>query len=216
MSEPKCAIVVANKYPDLWDKFCEKLNAVPAGMEYTLIRVDGNKENFTYSKAMNEGLEQVEDQFVCFMNDDAYPMTDNWLLRLCQILSTGFVGVSPIEMLNHEMNPSIGKPPVFVVRHDPTKVKSTTTLNGFCLVSHTGLIKQIGGWDESFTHYYEDNDLSIRLEDYGWNCYASQVKVWHAQKTSTDRAKDRNTEGLIEQSKDRFLEKWGTAQEELK
>ena len=204
----KCSIVVANRYDDLWSKFLENLKAVQAGVEYEVIRVDGNKEGFSYSKAMNEGLSKVKTPFVCFMNDDAYPITENWLFGLCMMVNLGFMASSPIECIGGIVDTS-AYPPALPIDSKTQQKGHTSTLNGFCIVAPTQLMHEINGWDETFLHYYEDTDLSIRLEKYGWLCYATRVKVRHEQKVSTKRAKDRDTKGLIAKSEERFLEKWG-------
>ncbi len=205
-----CTIIVANRYEDLWQDFLAGLSKVTAGVEYDLIRIDGSKEGFTYSKAMNEGLRKVKTPFVCFMNDDAHPLTENWLRDLIiPVAECGFRAVCPIEILNNNFEVCRGLPPLLIIRSTLKKPGTTSTLNGFCLVSATEIMNQVGGWDESFTHFYEDNDLSIRLEETGWLAYVTYVHVDHKHKQTTKRAEDRDTEAMILKSKERFLEKWG-------
>ncbi len=213
---PDCTIVVANRYEDIWQDFVEGLKKVPAGVGYDIIRIDGSQKDFTYAKAMNEGLRQVKTPFVCFMNDDAHPLTKDWLRDLIiPVSECGFMAVCPIEILKNNFDVCRGLPPLLIVKSVLKKPGTTSTLNGFCLLSATDIINKIGGWDESFTHFYEDNDLSIRLEEIGWLAYVTYVHVEHKHKQSTLRDKERGTEDMIAQSKKRFLEKWGKTHSHL-
>jgi len=210
MPAPKCSIVVANRYEDLWTKFIEGLESIPAGALYEVIKVDGNKPNFTYSKAMNEGLGRVDTEYVCFMNDDAHPLTKNWLSQIITVLDMGFIGVSPLEILKPENITMAGEmPPILPIKAIDQRPGTTNTLNGFCLVCRTADVRKVGGWSEEFRHFYEDNDLSIKLEELGWNAYAIKVYVAHDSKQTTKRALERDTDFMIKESKRRFKKKWG-------
>jgi N-acetylglucosaminyl-diphospho-decaprenol L-rhamnosyltransferase len=52
----------------------------------------------------------------------------------------------------------------------PDGVCSSKWLTGSCLLVRTHAYRQIGGFDEAFFLYYEDDDLCLRMHHAGWEC----------------------------------------------
>ncbi len=52
----------------------------------------------------------------------------------------------------------------------PEAICASKWLTGSCLLARTQVYQQIGGFDEGFFLYYEDDDLCLRMHYAGWEC----------------------------------------------
>lgn len=71
-------------------------------------------------------------------------------------------------------------------------------LSGACFLVRSSVIREVGGWDESFFMYAEDVELSDRITDAGWKiAYLPQVRVLHHHGASSTHMEIPNTKWLI-------------------
>jgi GT2 family glycosyltransferase len=54
--------------------------------------------------------------------------------------------------------------------HPPDATCSAQWLNGCCLLVRTSAFEDVGGFDERFFLYYEDDDLCLRMQRAGYEC----------------------------------------------
>ena len=94
----------------------------------------------------------------------------------------------------------------------PDGVEPVTWLPLCCAVIRRSAWREIGGWDERFTFFYEDQDFCRRLAEAGWGLAirwdAEAVHIGGGS-TSTWRSRE-PSEWFVRQQKNRFLylQKW--------
>jgi len=122
--------------------------------------VDEGGEGFTAT--VNRGL--AYDGDVCLLNDDAEPLTDNWLAILKQemdkreALKVWFAGPSGPCRTRPQNGGRVGD-------HRRPRLVG---LAGFCLLIKAEAIGRLGELDERFTHYASDVDYQLRAQrDFG-------------------------------------------------
>jgi GT2 family glycosyltransferase len=69
---------------------------------------------------------------------------------------------------------------------EPTEIETCT--GSFCVI-RTEIFRQIGGFDERFFIYFEDNDLSRRAHEYGSLVFCPQATVIHCYERAAMRSK---------------------------
>ena len=126
------------------------------------VRIVHDEHGEGFTKTVNRGLRQVdgEAEAVCLLNDDAVPVTDEWLRILHQQLlkykDVGFAGPSgPCRTMPQAMGEAGGSwaqlPPIHVGH-----------LAGFCLLVRHEVIDKVGLLDERFIHYGSDVEWQWR------------------------------------------------------
>ncbi len=72
-------------------------------------------------------------------------------------------------------------------------IKKVDTVYGAALMISSKLFKEVGGFDERFFLYFEENDLSKRVRDLGYELYInSNSKIIHHVGQSTKQTKERD------------------------
>ena len=129
-----------------------------------------------FTRAANSGLRQTTGAYVCLLNDDARPLTPDWLAKLVAVMETdktiGFVG------------PSGGcrtQPQCQGKRNDDAIVISQVDhLAFFCVVIRAILCQAVGLLDERYIHYGSDVDYQWRAREFGYKAvWAQHVYVKH-------------------------------------
>ena len=138
------------------------------------IIVDEYGEGFT--RTVNRGLRTLSTPYVCLLNDDAYPVTDNWLVLLRDAIDSkpeyGFAG--PSGRCRGEVQSS-GWPGM------PYGLRNVLLLSFFCVLIKRAVLEDVGLLDEDFAHYASDNWLMFEAYKRGWRGVLVQhVFVEHA------------------------------------
>jgi len=153
-----------------------------------------------FAAANNRGLALVETPLVLFLNPDTILGDTTALDRLARFLDThpraGVVAprlVWPdgtIQPYAFGDDPALG----YLIRraiqrllrqgwvHDwsTAEAQQVDWVAGTCLLARCAAVRAIGGWDEAFFMYFEDNDLCRRLRMIGWEVwYNPMVQVTH-------------------------------------
>ena len=123
------------------------------GCEY---RLGINQAGEGYVAGINKAIEQIDDDsYICLLNSDSVPLTDDWLYTLIQemerrqALNVWFAG------------PSGGckTAPQNSGRHnDKRRPRLVKHVSGFCMLVHPHVVSAIGLMDESYIHYAGEID----------------------------------------------------------
>jgi GT2 family glycosyltransferase len=171
------------------------------GIYFRLLMLESN---VGFAAANNAGLRAAHGRYVCFLNSDVFPITDDWVLRLIQGLEAnpdvGIIGArllfedgsvqhegcfyknlseygqwTFIEHLNKGRRASAG-----------TGLRRSDAITGACMVLQSGLAKELGGFDESFIiGDFEDSDLCLKAKARGLASAVDMgVEMYHLERKS--------------------------------
>jgi|WetSurMetagenome_2_1015567.scaffolds.fasta_scaffold27322_4 GT2 family glycosyltransferase len=131
-------------------------------------------KNLGWEGGLKLAMEQVESEFVMFLNDDTLipDSSAGWIQKMLQHFIHPEVGaVGPIS------NVVMGEQNMGVTA--PKMVYQTSYLIGFCVLFKTSILRDIGGVDDSLPGG-DDMDYSIRLDDKGYILLVDRnVFVYH-------------------------------------
>ncbi|GAB2538556.1 glycosyltransferase family 2 protein [Rhodanobacter koreensis] len=155
-------------------------------------RIIERTDNGGFGKANNEAMAQVRTPLALLLNPDCDIKPDG-LLTLMDTLgrypSAGIVapqswrgGQRPQKCFR----PAFYEPPL----KTPYRVADATCcaqwLHGCCLLMRTDAFRHVGGFDERFFLFYEDDDLCLRMQKSGFECLLEPAaNAWHAGGTSS-------------------------------
>ena len=161
-----------------------------------------NKTNVGFGRAVNQGIEASEGEFVCTLNDDAYPAPE-WLgslvsacekqdrVGMCasQILlrdQPGRLDSTGLDIYGDGTTKQRGRPRP---RHPSGEPSEALIPSGCAALYRRSMLDQIGLFDGDYFLYCEDTDLGLRGRLAGWNClYVPGAVVEHDYSSSAGRA----------------------------
>lgn len=130
------------------------------------VKIYRSPKNLGFAGGNNYLAAKGKAEYVCFINNDAFPEYPIWLWTLTSMLrgdEFGSVGaVAPIS------------DNVMGIQHRvwsdkfPYLWHRAQCLSGFCLVMRRKVFEEIGRWDDDFMNGDEDVDLSWRLRQSGY------------------------------------------------
>ena len=166
------------------------------------VRIIANAKNVGFAQAVNQGIASSEAEFVCTLNDDAYP-EENWLAQLVAACAehpqTGMCA-SQIRLRNSpDRLDSAG---LNIYGDGTTKQRgqgsavqdyaqpSAVLLPSACAALYRrSMLEEIGVFDADYFLYCEDADLGLRARLAGWTCrYVPTARVDHDYSGSAGRA----------------------------
>ncbi|MCW3473877.1 glycosyltransferase family 2 protein [Limobrevibacterium gyesilva] len=160
--------------------------------------------NVGYAPANNVGVALARGRYLCFLNSDVFPDSDDWMERLVARLqdnpSLGAVGplllfedrsVQHMGMI-FEPLPEFGnwlfplherkgwRPPA------QRGLRRCDAITGACMVLERRVVRELGGFDESFAiGDFEDSDLCMKLAEIGLECAVDlDVTMFHLERQS--------------------------------
>ncbi len=173
-------------------------------LQYPGTAVIRNWKNLGFAIGCNQGLERALNEgarFVLFLNSDAV-VDERTVGVLVRHLEThpGAAAVAPLILYHHR--PDIiwfGGGEVKLWRgwvghrhirrrFDPGRHRPSPTdyLTGCVFLARARVLKEFGGFDETYGLYAEDVDLSLRLRGAGWELWVTpEAKAWHRVSAST-------------------------------
>ena len=161
------------------------------------IRLLRNNENFGYSKANNQGINEARGQFILFLNPDTkiFPGAIDLVLEEMKASpSVGAVGPALVSEKNR-YQVSFGKKVSFAYeflqkclfnlyfRHKLKRIQhkyEVGWLSGAVLLTTRSILEETGFFDENFFLYFEDIDLCLRIKESGRKLiFFPRAKVFH-------------------------------------
>jgi len=160
--------------------------------------------NMGFGPACNAGLGAARGEYVCFLNSDVFPITENWLERLIARLrcepGVGVIGARLLfedGSIQHEgcvyrTVPEFGNW-TFIdhvnkgSRPDgDTAVRQYPVVTGACMVMERSLAQELGGFDVAYViGDFEDADLCRRIQARGLSCVVdNDVHLYHLERRS--------------------------------
>jgi len=165
-------------------------------------RLIENSSNVGFGQAVNQGIEASEGEFVCTLNDDAYPAPE-WLENLVgacgkqdragmcasQIILTdqpGRLDSTGLDIYGDGTTKQRGRRQPA----DPPGEPSEALIPSGCAALYRrSMLDQIGLFDADYFLYCEDTDLGLRGRLAGWDClYVPAAVVEHDYSTTAGRA----------------------------
>ena len=195
---------------------------VEKNKNYSLIT---NSENRGYAAGNNIGINVAKGEFVLIMNNDIL-VTEGAVESLISLLKnqeqtvlvgpkTNFVKGSQLdleaeyssieEMLNYAERISV---------QNKGKTALTEFLVGFMFLGRTKLLREAGGFDESFgVGNYEDNDLCRKLTEKGYDLRIAEDSFVHHFGHVSFNASSVDYNELVEKNKKIYEDKWNGKKE---
>ncbi len=171
------------------------------GIPFTLMIL---AENLGFAPASNIGLTAARGTFVCFLNSDIFPITDDWLemltAKLEQHPGVGVIGprlVFEDGTIQHEgcfYRPIKEFADWFFVDHinkgrkadEFRGMRTCDAITGACMVMRRSLALELGGFDEAYViGDFEDSDLCLKVRQRGLDCaVANDCQLYHLERKS--------------------------------
>ena len=163
-----------------------------------------NKKNYGFSKGNNIGIRfaqrNLKPDYLCLLNNDTI-VDRSWLKELVKgITSEKRIGFCSSKLLFYNNEKIINSTGIIIIRDgtaidrgrnkiDENQFDNRTNIFGACAAAaiySTEALKDTGILDEDFFAYYEDVDLSWRLQLSGWKCkYVPTAVVYHKYSKSS-------------------------------
>lgn len=143
-------------------------------------------DNGGFGKANNEAMAKVQTPFALLLNPDCDIKPDGLLTLMAALQRYPSAGiVAPQSWRGNQRPQKCFRPAFYEPRlKEPYRVAEGTCcaqwLNGCCLLMRTLAFRHIGGFDESFFLFYEDDDLCLRMQTAGFEClFEPAANAWH-------------------------------------
>lgn len=150
--------------------------------EFPSVRLVRNEENLGFGRAVNRGVEEVENDVLALVNNDVVCEPD-FVARICEPFSDARVGMVAGVLVQADAPDRIDSAGIEV---DPTlrsfdylwnrplaELEGASDPLGPCggaAAYRLAAFREVGGFDETFFAYWEDVDLALRLRLAGWEC----------------------------------------------
>lgn len=207
-SYPHRLIIIDNGSGEQTKAYLEGLNA-GRGSSVTLIR---NEKNLGFVKAVNQGFNVSDADYICLLNNDTIVMKD-WLGEMVRIAAlSGDIGIVNPSSNNLGQRPEKGEPIELFAEKIRANSGSFVELGaaiGFCMLIKCEVIKSIGLFDEIYgMGNFEDTDFSRRAARGGYRSVrACGAYVYHRENTSFSKVKA--FEEDFKRNKEIYEFRWG-------
>jgi GT2 family glycosyltransferase len=163
-----------------------------------------NKKNHGFAEGNNIGIrfaqKNLKPDYICLLNNDTI-VDRNWLKELVKgISSDKKIGFCSSKLLMYDDNKIINSTGIMIIRDgtaidrgrnriDENQYDNQTSVFGACAagaIYSTDALNDAGILDDDFFAYFEDVDLSWRLQLLGWKCrYVPTAVVYHKYSKSS-------------------------------
>lgn len=178
------------------------------------VKVIASDQNVGFARACNRGLGVARGEYILFLNPDVL-FIENSVSRMIDFLDrnagAGAVGCSQVltsgrlhigragyhpglvTAFNHSFFLSRFLPGIFrgiyLIRDKTDDPLEVDWVSGGFLLARQEVVRQVGGFDESFFLYSEDMEWCFRIKKKGWNIYyLPYTRIVHERKESSSRA----------------------------
>lgn len=169
--------------------------------QYQITLLDNYIPRFPLSTIWNMLIDKSFGEYICLLNNDTQPQ-EGWLTKLVEVFEkeerVGAVGPST----NQCHSPQKIKTPSLAVRTDLYSIVDfektygkTFQLSGFCILFPKEVWVEVGGFDENFGFYAQENEFLHRVQMAGYRTlWRKDAYVWHAGEASVRKVAEK--EGL--------------------
>ncbi len=166
------------------------------------VRLIENAQNVGFGEAINQGAAGSTADYICTLNDDAYPQP-GWLAALVAAAdSDPTVGACASLILLEGQNGDIDSAGLGIYPDGTAKqlgrgrtpedypaAQDALMPSGCAALYRRSMLEQIGGFDGEYVLYGEDSDVGLRAQLAGWKCLlVPQAVVAHDYSGSAGRA----------------------------
>lgn len=165
----------------------------------------GPDEAFNYSNKMNRLWREASDEQIIFLNDDAVPMTADWLPALMSFAVDESVGGVGARLYYDDGSiQHVGMFPAFrTVVHAwlgwpadgqtynnwALAQREWSVVTGAVFATRLSILEQTNGFDERFSLEFNDVDLCLRIRNLGYRIvYNPDAQFTHTEKASRGEA----------------------------
>jgi N-acetylglucosaminyl-diphospho-decaprenol L-rhamnosyltransferase len=149
-------------------------------------RIIQRSDNGGFGKANNEAMAEVRTPLALLLNPDCDIKPDGLLTLMDTLRRYPSAGMVAPQSWRENQKPQKCFRRAFydLSPRAPYRVADATCsaqwLNGCCLLLRTDVFRQIGGFDERFFLFYEDDDLCLRMRKAGFEClFEPTANAWH-------------------------------------
>jgi O-antigen biosynthesis protein len=190
---------LAGKLPDDTEVILVNAGSEPIDSLIVTKRID-LPVNYSFSNSFNAGLKEATGEFICIINNDAFPETNDWLQELIKLT----------EKHNAWMVAPTNDKTVLGNCHltgDYDEYYTTPFFPAVCWVMTRNCLDTVGLFDEQFEiGEYEDNDYCERLKRAGGTLLISKkVQIRHLE-SQTIRLF--NVTEISHENHTKFTRKW--------
>lgn len=178
-----------------------RYSEIPANRKVIFIL---NKKNHGFAKGNNIGIrfaqKNLKPDYICLLNNDT-TVNRNWLKELVKgITSEKRIGSCSSKLLMYHDQRIINSTGIMIIRDgtgidrgrnkiDTNQFDNKTSIFGACAAAaiySIDALNDAGIFDDDFFAYFEDVDLSWRLQLSGWKCkYVPTAVVYHKYSRSS-------------------------------
>ena len=149
-------------------------------------RIIERGDNGGFGKANNEAMVEVRTPLALLLNPDCDIKPDGLLTLMDTLRRYPSAGMVAPQSWRENQKPQKCFRRAFydLCPRAPYRVADATCsaqwLNGCCLLLRTEAFRHIGGFDERFFLFYEDDDLCLRMQRAGFEClFEPAANAWH-------------------------------------
>ena len=179
-----------------------------------------NSENVGFPKGCNMGIQLAsKDNDILLLNNDTI-VTTNWLknLKICLESDEKIGAVGAISNNNDNLQgcdftyDNFEDMQILAAKNnisDPKKWERKVCLIGYCMLIKRSILDQLGGLDEKYSPgYIEDNDLSLRIINLGYDLMLCHDAFIHHYLGTAFRKDQEKFNQLILKNRAYFEQKW--------
>lgn len=168
--------------------------------DYHLTVYDNYPTNEGFPVLVNRCVSRSDADYIVLLNSDAFvePM---WLPKLIAELKDGVGIVGPVtnNAVEQQQPKSEG-------------VQEAKMLSGFCMLFKKSVWEEVGGFDEHYRFYFDDDDFCESVKAIGYKLIiVKSVFVEHRMRQTMNKMWDKDAiDKVFQQSKEYFEQKWAT------
>lgn len=193
------------------------------------VRIITYDKPFNFSAINNYASFQCNGNFLLFLNNDTEVISPEWLeamMEFAQRKDVGAVGAKlfyPNNTIQHAgiilgITGIAGHPHRHLPRHSPgygegmklVTVQNFSAVTGACMMMRREVFDEVGGFDERYSHAFNDIDLCIRIREKGYLIvFTPYAELYHHESLSRGYENTPEKQMRFKKEIELFKEKWG-------
>jgi len=212
----KLSIIIVNYKADKYLKNC--LESIGKNKSWEVIVIDNSRNNIGYGAGCNLGAKRAKGEYLLFLNPDTKILKNSLELMIEYLEKNKDVGILGPKLFNSEkldlqvssvgrINPltaifafsflnkwfpqNVFSRKYFMSDWNRNSIKEVEVVSGAALMIRKEVFKKIGGFDEKFFLYFEENDLCLRVKKLGLKViYYPEAQIIHYKEKSVVNNKE--------------------------